>query len=87
MKKLFAILMSVLMIACFMPTMAFADGEGTPVTEAETKNYVAQVGGTQYETLQAAITAATAGETTTVELLANTTEDITIPSCGQKGYT
>lgn len=27
MKKLFAILMSVLMIACFMPTMAFADGE------------------------------------------------------------
>lgn len=80
MKKLFAILMSVLMIACFMPTMAFADGEGTPVTEAETKNYVAQVGGTQYETLQAAIAAAKEGETTTVKLLANTTEDITIPA-------
>lgn len=72
--------MSVLMIACFMPTMAFADGEGTPVTEAETKNYVAQVGGTQYETLQAAIAAAKEGETTTVKLLANTTEDITIPA-------
>ena len=27
MKKIFAIIMSVLMIACFMPTMAFADGE------------------------------------------------------------
>lgn len=80
MKKLFAILMSVLMIACFMPTMAFADGEGTTATEEATETYVAQVGGTQYKTLQAAITAATAGETTTVELLANTTEDITIPA-------
>lgn len=73
MKKLFAILMSVLMIACFMPTMAFADGE-------DTKTYVAQVGETQYETLQAAIEAATAEETTTVELLAKTAEDITIPA-------
>lgn len=33
MKKLFAILMSVLMIACFMPTMAFADGETAKGTE------------------------------------------------------
>ena len=32
MKKLFAILMSVLMIACFMPTMAFA-GETEKGTE------------------------------------------------------
>ena len=29
MKKLFAILMSIMMIACFMPSMAFADGEQT----------------------------------------------------------
>ncbi len=29
MKKLFAILMSIMMIACFMPTMAFADGGST----------------------------------------------------------
>lgn len=70
MKKLFAILMSVLMIACFMPTMAFADGETAAV---------AKIGETTYSTLQTAIAAATAGETTTVELLANTTEDITIP--------
>ena len=80
MKKLFAILMSVLMIACFMPTMAFADGEGTPATGEATETYVAQVGVTQYKTLQAAITAATAVETTTVELLADTKEDITIPA-------
>lgn len=71
MKKLFAILMSVLMIACFMPTMAFADGETAAV---------AKVGETTYSTLQAAINAATEGETTTVELLADTTEDITIPA-------
>ena len=68
MKKIFAILMSVLMIACFMPTMAFADGT------------VAKIGKTTYPTLQAAIDAATADGTTTVELLANTTEDITIPA-------
>lgn len=70
MKKLFAILMSVLMIACFMPTMAFADGT------------VAKIGKTTYPTLNAAIDAAltTAGETTTVELLADTTDDITIPA-------
>lgn len=53
-----------------MPTMAFADGETAAV---------AKIGETTYSTLQTAIAAATAGETTTVELLANTTEDITIP--------
>ena len=31
MKKLFAILMSIMMIACFMPTMAFAGGESTSI--------------------------------------------------------
>ena len=71
MKKIFAILMSVLMIACFMPTMAFADGETAAV---------AKVGETTYSPLQAAIAAATEGEITTVELLADTTEDITIPA-------
>lgn len=71
MKKIFAILMSVLMIACFMPTMAFADGETAAV---------AKVGETTYSTLQAAINAAKDGETTTVELLADTKEDITIPA-------
>lgn len=33
MKKLFAILMSIMMIACFMPTMAFAEEPGTPAAQ------------------------------------------------------
>ena len=67
MKKLLASLLCVAMIVCFMPTMAFA-------AEGET---VAKIGEATYTTLQEAIDAATAGGTT-VELLANTTEDITI---------
>lgn len=46
--------------------MAFADGEGTPAAGEEIKTYVAQVGETQYETLQAAIEAAKEGETITL---------------------
>lgn len=76
MKKLFAILMSVLMIACFMPTMAFADGEGTTTAGEETKTYVAQVGETQCETLQAAVDAAKEGETIT--LLNDVNTEVTI---------
>ena len=34
MKKLFAILMSIMMIACFMPTMAFAGGAEAPTADA-----------------------------------------------------
>ena len=62
MKKLFAILMSVLMIACFMPTAAFAD---------ETK--AAKIGTTEYETLDAAIEAVTDKTPTTIELLSDVT--------------
>ena len=36
MKKLFAILMSIMMIACFMPTMAFAGGAGADITLSAT---------------------------------------------------
>lgn len=46
--------------------MAFADGEGTLAAGEEIKTYVAQVGETQYETLQAAIEAAKEGETITL---------------------
>ncbi len=38
MKKIFAILMSALMIACFMPTMAFADPDDTTTPEAKSVN-------------------------------------------------
>ena len=68
MKKLFAILMSVLMIACFMPTMAFADGEP-----------VAKIGDQTYTSLSAAVGAVETNGTATITLLKDTTEDITIP--------
>lgn len=58
MKKLFAIIMSMLMIACFMPTMAFAGGVN-----------VASVGEIAYTSLQEAIDAAEANAE--VKLLAN----------------
>ena len=35
MKKLFAVLMSIMMIACFMPTMAFADGNPAGTTSID----------------------------------------------------
>lgn len=56
MKKLFAIIMSVLMIACFMPTMAFA-GEGGAVVGPT--NYITVNGdATQYSTFSEAVNAA-----------------------------
>ena len=44
MKKLFAILMSIMMIACFMPSMAFADGPETPAADATLEIVPAKVG-------------------------------------------
>lgn len=79
MKKLFAILMSVLMIACFMPTMAFA-GEGTTPAEGATETYVAQIGGQTYTSLSAAVETVEQNGTATITLLKDTTEDITIPA-------
>lgn len=78
MKKLFAILMSVLMIACFMPTMAFA-GEGTTPAEGATETYVAQIGDQTYTSLSAAVETVEQNGTATITLLKDTTEDITIP--------
>ena len=79
MKKLFAILMSVLMIACFMPTMAFA-GEGTTPAEGATETYVAQIGDQTYTSLSAAVETVEQNGTATITLLKDTTEDITIPA-------
>ena len=57
MKKLFAIIMSVLMIACFMPTMAFA-GETSQETQIPWEDgKTVEYAGTQYESLTAALTA------------------------------
>ena len=46
MKKLFAILMSIMMIACFMPSMAFADGPETPAADATLEIVPVKVGET-----------------------------------------
>ncbi len=46
MKKLFAILMSIMMIACFMPTMAFAEEPGTPAADATLEIVPVKVGET-----------------------------------------
>ena len=65
-QRILAILLSLTMMFTLVPT-AWAEG-------AE----VAQIGEAKYETLQAAIDAADAGQT--VKLVANTAEDITIPT-------
>ena len=64
-QRILAILLSLTMMFTLVPT-AIAEGE-----------MVAKVGNDEYETLQAAINAATAGQT--VKLVANTAEDIKIP--------
>ena len=52
MKKIFAVLMIVMMVMCFMPTAAFADEEA-----------VAKIGEVTYTTLDEAVEKATDGET------------------------
>ena len=66
-RRLLAILLSLTMMFTLVPT-AMAEGSDP----------VAQIGETTYATLQAAINAATAGQT--VKLVANTAEDIKIPA-------
>ena len=84
-RKFLSILLTLAMALTLLPTAAMAEGdsetpaggEPTPV-EAPAATKVAKVGETEYATLQAAINAATAGQT--VKLVANTAEDITIPT-------
>lgn len=78
MKKLFAILMIVTMVVCYMPTAAFADVE-----------YEARIGETLYATLDEAVDAAEDGGT--IELLKdcsteglNLSKSITIEGDGHK---
>ena len=69
-RKLLSIVLALTMALGMLPAAALADEEGgTPTT------YVAQAGGVKYATLQAAIDAA---KSKTVELLADTRENVTI---------
>ncbi|MEG1469617.1 MAG: hypothetical protein RSC31_03145 [Anaerovoracaceae bacterium] len=68
MKKLFAILLSLAMLVCFMPTMAFAGGTAVTaktvyVNAAATGTADGTTEATGYKTVGEAITAAVAGDT------------------------
>ena len=56
-RKLLSVLLTLCLAFSLLPTAALADGEGTQT------NDVAQIGGTGYATLQAAIDAAKSGDT------------------------
>lgn len=73
MKKFFITLMCIIMVVCFMPTVAMADAQAE--TQAETQNsctggggckHVAAIGDAHYDSLQAAIDAATDVQTVTL---------------------
>ena len=74
-QRILAILLSLTMMFTLVPT-AMAEG-GTAEAPAMTK--VAKVGDQEYATLQEAVNAA-ATENSTVTLLKDVTEDITIPT-------
>ena len=71
-RKLLSVLLTFCLAFSLLPTAALADGKGTQT------NDVAQIGEEKYETLQAAINEATGNATVT--LLANVTEDVTVPA-------
>lgn len=67
MKKFFITLMCIVMVVCFMPTVAFADGEEV---------VVAKIGNVNYTSLAGAIAAANSAEgegEVTVEITKNGT--------------
>ena len=71
MKKLFAALMCVAMVTCYMPAMAFADANENTV--------VAKIGETTYTSLQTAVNeAGTGGVGTVIELQNDTSELVKI---------
>ena len=75
--KLLSILLCLAMALSLLPTAALAE-EATGCVGGETCNHQAAIGTTHYSTLQEAVDAATAGQT--VKLVADVTEDITIPT-------
>ena len=67
MKKLLTSLLCVMMVVCFMPAMAWAEGDDAAV-------YVAEVNGSKYESLASAVDAA--AENGTVKLLTDVTSGV-----------
>ena len=92
MKKLFSVIMCVLMVMCFMPTTAFAEGDSEPSAGSDTKleTSVASIETTTdgvtatkyYDTLDAAFTAAKASDTAkTVKLVKDYTASEAANEC------
>jgi hypothetical protein len=75
-RKLLSILLTLCLAFSLLPTAALADGVDNCTTE--NCGHVAAIGTTHYSTLQEAVDAVTAGQT--VKLVADVTEDITIPT-------
>ena len=72
MKKLFSIIMCVLMVMCFMPTAAFAGSvDVSENPETETCTHAASIGNVHYDTLLEAVNAAQSGDT--IKLINNYT--------------
>lgn len=77
-RKLLSILLCLAMALSLLPTAALAE-EATGCVGGETCNHQAAIGSTHYDTLQEAVNATTT-ENSTVTLLKDVTEDITIPT-------
>ena len=72
MKKLFSVIMCVLMVMCFMPTLAFAGSvDVSENPETETCTHAASIGNVHYDTLLEAVNAARSGDT--IKLINNYT--------------
>lgn len=81
MKKFFITLMCIVMVVCFMPTVAFADSTTTCSSECDhAASITVNAATTHYDTLQEAVNAAIAGSETTIKLLKNVDENILIDS-------
>lgn len=81
MKKFFITLMCIVMVVCFMPTVAFADSTTTCSSECDhAASITVNAATTHYDTLQEAVNAATDGSETTIKLLKNVEENIQINS-------
>ena len=84
MKKLFSIIMSVLMIACFMPSMAFAE---TSTTCTGTGcNHEAAIGTTHYTTLKEALASVTGENSSTAATEIKLLKDVNITEVSQGDY-
>ena len=75
-RKLLSILLTLCLAFSLLPAAALADGKTGTQAEGEQNTYVAQIGDYNYTTLQEAINAAKSGAT--VQLIANTDENVTI---------